>query len=263
MTEKTSRMKLPPTPTLVSGLLVALGVGLWMTVGKELLWVAGLGAFGPGLLRELGWLNDQDEFQRETAYRAGYRSYLVGGMAAVLSVSALHWGLANPGETAEWVTLVLVYLWLAWLFSSLLAYWGARRTAQGVLTAVGSFWALFVILEIASEFQIPQSPAEVGATLTGLLFGAVLIGFFFGLGWAAQQWPRPAGVLLVLAATLFAYLFARPQGNLTASAQLLTATLLVVPFAATGIALLKESETSAADESSGGGKPKRKKAASG
>ena len=45
---------------------VVLGVGLWMTVGKELLWVAGLGAFGPGLLRELGWQNDQDEFQRET-----------------------------------------------------------------------------------------------------------------------------------------------------------------------------------------------------
>jgi len=42
----------------------------------------GVGAFGPGILRELGWLKDQDEFQRRAAHRAGYHAFAVTGLVA-------------------------------------------------------------------------------------------------------------------------------------------------------------------------------------
>jgi hypothetical protein len=44
--------------------------------------------------------------------------------------------------------LILVVLWTTWLFSALLAYWGARRTASVVLSVFGAFWAVFVLASI-------------------------------------------------------------------------------------------------------------------
>jgi fructose-specific phosphotransferase system IIC component len=98
-------------------------------VADGFLILAGLGAFGPGILRELGLLRDQDEFQRRTAHRAGYIAYLIGGFAAVLAISVLKWQDADLGSAAEWLELILVILWMTWLFSSMLSYWGARKTA--------------------------------------------------------------------------------------------------------------------------------------
>ncbi len=72
MNEPSEGRKLPSTTGLIAGGLVVLGVMLWMLVNKGLLVVAGLGVFGPGILREIGLLNDQDEFQRQSAYQAGY-----------------------------------------------------------------------------------------------------------------------------------------------------------------------------------------------
>ncbi|HSM16107.1 MAG TPA: hypothetical protein VK845_03790 [Gemmatimonadales bacterium] len=74
MTKTASARALPPLPGLIAGGFVIVGVLLLMFVAKGLLFVAGLGAFGPGILRELGWLRDQDEFQRRAAHRAGYHA---------------------------------------------------------------------------------------------------------------------------------------------------------------------------------------------
>ena len=89
MTEQAAEKSLPSMPGLIAGGLVILGVLLWMFVAEGLLFVSGLGAFGPGILRELGWLKDQDEFKRQAAHRAGYHAYLIGGLATVLVVSGL------------------------------------------------------------------------------------------------------------------------------------------------------------------------------
>lgn len=43
-----------------------------------------MGTFGPGILREAGWLQDQDEFQRRADHRAGYHAFLVSGVLMFL-----------------------------------------------------------------------------------------------------------------------------------------------------------------------------------
>ena len=98
--------------------------------------MAGLGAFGPGILRELGWLNDQDEFQRQAARRAGYH---------------------------------------AWLFSALLTYWGARRTTTVVLLIFGSFWLVFGVATIISEATraVHRWPRITGRVLVAVAHVAV------------------------------------------------------------------------------------------
>ncbi len=236
MAEDTGRRSLPGLTGIIAGGVVILGVALWMFVNKGLLIVAGIGVFAPGFLREFGWLRDHDEFQRQAARRAGYHAYLVGGLAAVLVYSALEWW-DGVDVSSEWVLLVLLTLWMAWLFSSLLAYWGARRTATRVLIVFGSFWAVFAIATIISEANLADDP---GMSVIGLLAGFALVGPFFVLAWAAGRWPRVTGFLLVAVSVLFLYHFFPSGGNMKWSTVLLTDALLLVPLAASGIALLRE-----------------------
>lgn len=60
-------------------------------------------------------------------------------------VSALWSREATLEDSSEWIMFMLVVLWTTRLFSALLAYWGARKTASAVLNAFGSFWAVFVL----------------------------------------------------------------------------------------------------------------------
>lgn len=216
----------PARTTLVAGGLVALGIILAMTLSMGFLIVSAVGAFGPGLLRELGWLDDLDEFQRQASYRAGYLAYLIGGATAVAAIAVLKWREANLDGAATWVALVLAVMWLAWLFSSLLAFWGARRTTGRVLIAFGSFWAFFVL---ASHWREP-----VAALIEAVAFVAP----FFVLAWAANRWPRAAGLLLI---ALPAFMLWQGFGDfLQSPEQSLTFVLLLVPMLACGFALLRE-----------------------
>lgn len=236
MTEESGRRRLPGAPGLIAGALTILGVFLFMFVHKGLLAVAGLGIFGPGILREIGWLGDHDEFQRAAARRAGYHAYLVGGFAALLVYAALEAMGDRLQVSSEWVLLILVLLWLTWMFSSLMAYWGARRTATTVLLVFGSFWAVFAIASVISEV------ASVGAgdVLLGVLATLGIVGPFFLLAWTAHRWPRPTGALLLLVSAVFLVLFKPGAGTQRWSTTLLTDALLIVPLAASGIALLRE-----------------------
>lgn len=243
MSERTSRGLLPSPAGLVAGGLVILGVLLWMFVNKGLLVVAGLGAFGPGILRELGWLNDQDEFQRQAAHRAGYHAWLVGGLAAVLILSALQWGKSGADVSIEWVGLVLALMWLTWLFSALLTYWGAKRTTTVVLLVFGSFWLLFGVATIISEAMDGTGSFDLATTLLGVMAGISIVGPFLIGAWAVNRWPRATGAVLVVIAALFSWKFG-PWGMDDWSTQLLTLTLLALPLLACGIALLVEQKES-------------------
>lgn len=237
MTQQTIKPNLlPPWPGLVAGALVALGVLLWMFVAKGLLFIAGLGAFGPGILRELGWLKDQDEFQRQAARRAGYHAYLIGGLAAVFVVSVLEWPAAQLDVSIDWVRLIVIILWLTWMFSALLAYWGAQKTTTRVLRTVGAFWALFALGVLFSE----ASTNSLWENLQGVLAALLIVGPFFVLAWTASRWPRITGGLLLAVAVFFVGFFFSPNGPLQMATALLRDTLLVVPLGACGIALLRE-----------------------
>ena len=229
---------MPGLPGLIAGGLVILGVLLSMFVAAGLLVVAGLGAFGPGILREVGWLRDKDEFQRQAAYRAGYHAYLIGGLASVLVVSALRWRGTNLEDSSEWIMLILVILWMTWLFSALLTYWGARKTASRVLMIFGSFWAVFVIASIIGE------SGNTLELLLGVLMGSLVVAPFFALAWTAGRWPRRTGAALLAVSALFLVIFvplqvARP---LKLSTILVTDALLLVPLIASGVALLRDAD---------------------
>jgi hypothetical protein len=222
------------TPGIIGGALVLLGIALWMFVSKGLLIVAGLGAFGPGVLREIGLLRDHDEFQRKSARRAGYHAYLIAGLAATSLVSFIEITDAEVGEASEWMNLLIVILWMSWMFSSVLAYWGAKKTASRMLIVFGLFWAVFVIADVIGEMN-----PEVGLieSIKGVLFGTALIAAFFVPAWTAQRWPRPTGVVLLLIAVALLTIF-RGGNALSIATNVLTITLLICPLIVTGIALV-------------------------
>jgi hypothetical protein len=210
--------------------LTVAGILLAATVDMRFLVLAALGTFGPGILRELGWLRDQDEFERQAARRAGYHAYLVGGSVAILAVSTLQAGRTEINGPALTAALVLAAMWLTWLFSSLLAFWGPRRAASGTLVAFGSFWLVFVVLSHAKE---PGS----------LLIEALVVLPFFVLAWMVRRLPRLSGVLLLVVAAATTVLFGfwqlrgrTPEQGLTRA---LTFVVFEVPLIASGVALLR------------------------
>jgi hypothetical protein len=236
MTEQAAARRTLPLPGLIAGGLVILGLMLSTFVAEGFLIVAGLGAFGPGILRELGWLRDQDEFQRQAAHRAGYHAYLIGGLATILIIGAVRWNGRDVEVSSEWLVLVLVIMWLTWLFSALLAYWGAQKTASRVLMVFGSFWAVFVLATIVGELTDSSEPFQWVGVLAGFMFVAP----FFGLAYTAGRWPRQTGMLLLGVAAAFLVITAPTGSSLNLSSMLVTDALLIVPMVATGVALLRE-----------------------
>lgn len=97
--------------TLFAGVLVVVGAVLAGSVDMAFLVVFGAGVFGPGALRELGVLNDQDEFQREASRVAGYRAYLAAGLFVSVWLAAAQRGSTNlDSEMALSVVMVLILL---------------------------------------------------------------------------------------------------------------------------------------------------------
>jgi hypothetical protein len=75
------KMKLSPSNKtfIVSLILVITGILTGGLLHPYFYLIAGLGLFGPGLLRELSILNDQDDFQRASSRKAGNMAFLITG----------------------------------------------------------------------------------------------------------------------------------------------------------------------------------------
>lgn len=215
--------------TVVGGALFVAGM-LLVGVNWWFLLLCGLGAFGPGVLRELGWLNDLDEFQREASYRAGYHAYLAAGAVAFPLVAYFRSGDRDVSDPEELSTFFLVLLWFTWFLSSLLAYWGNRKGAARILIAFGSAWLAFTIA------------SNVGSEWTGwaaLLLHPLLSAPFFAAAMLAHRRPRLAGALSLAAGLGFGLFF----GLLRSSGPGLVTrgvvfVLFLGPLIACGMALL-------------------------
>ena len=233
---------LPNRTGFIAGFVVAVGILLMMFVSNIFLIVAALGAFGPGVLRELGWLKDHDEFQRRAAHRAGYHAYLVVGLitAALGSVFSLEGQVID--DPVELIRSLLVLLWIAWMFSSLMSYWGARKTTSTILAIFGSFWTVFIIASFMGGD--PDSNISLTESILGFLFGMSLIAAFFVPAWTAYRWPKPTGVVLVIVATCLLLLFySGGRGeSLQWTSILLTDSMLILPLYICGIALIREKD---------------------
>ena len=183
----------PANGTLVAGVLVILGFFL-SEINEGFFALAALGTFGPGILRELGLLEDQDEFQRVAARRAGYHAFLAAGLFTFLLLAYIRSGERNLGEMEAVVTLILAVLWFTWFLSSLLSYWGPQKTVYRILNAFGVVWLIFVVASHALE-------------PVALIMEALVVIPFFLLAYVAKRWPRIAGGFLVVAACFFFYFF--------------------------------------------------------
>ena len=230
MSETTARERWRPTRTnLVAGGMVV--VGFMLTgISWWFLLLAALGTFGPGILREMGWLCDKDEFQLQASYRAGYHAFLTAGLVCFCLMAYFRSEERMVKDPEELATLFLAILWSTWFLSSLLDYWGPQKTAARILCAFGSVWLVFTIVSsLGSEWN----------GWTALLLHPLLTLPFFVLAWLSRRWPRTAGVLLLVASIFFMQILgffrSSPLGLVT---RCITFTLFFGPLLASGIALL-------------------------
>ena len=158
--------------------------------------LVGLGTFGPGILRELGWLRDKDEFQMEAQRRAGYHGFLAAGLVAFAATAYYRSNETMTGDPGPPVELILAVLWFTWLLSSLLAYWGAQKMATRILLIFGTSWFVFAVLSASED-----------PSLVGYLMSVAVTAPFFGMAWVARRWPRVAGIALIGFAAFFVYFF--------------------------------------------------------
>ena len=215
-----------PSPvTLIAAALVIGGMAL-TSVSWGFVALVGLGTFGPGVLRELGWLRDKDEWQLRAAQRAGYHAFLVAGLVAFCLVAVFRSGDREIKDSQELATLFLVLMWCTWFFSSLFAFWGAQKTAVRVLLAFGGFWWLFIIMSNNDSF-------------VGFLMHSLVVLPFFALALVARRWPRVAGVLLIVATGFFVYFFGwYKRGHTGEVTQAITMIMFLGPLLSSGVALL-------------------------
>lgn len=219
----------PSPATLIGGAVVLLGFALAQWYRWEFLALMGVGAFGPGILRELGWLKDQDEFKRRAAHRAGYHAFIVTGLAAFFIYAYTRsGGVLQQAEELSMVYMAL--LWFTWLFSSLSSYWGAHKTAFRILIIFGCVWGVFNILSNLSS--------PVGMIMQLLITTSP----FFILAFVSRRWPRIAGVLLVVASLAGLWFYFFSFSRLLLLVKVGVAVLFIGPLLASGMALLRGRE---------------------
>ena len=220
----------PTRTNLIAGGLV-IGGFILTEVNWWFFLLVAAGTFGPGILREVGWLRDKDEFQRQAAHRAGYHAFLTVGLVAFLLVVFFRTGgtMEHPHRL---VTFFLALLWFTWFFSSLLAYWGAQKTAARILIAFGCVWLVFTIV------------SNLGPEWTGwaaLLLHPLLAAPFFVLAWLSTRWPRIAGVMLLVESLFLFVLIGLPTIARTSILEMFTGVVFILffgPLLVSGIALL-------------------------
>lgn len=205
---------------------VLIGCVLGVTVHKGWLALAGLGFFGPGLLRELGLLADRDEYQLLKARTAGHHAYLASGILLLVMLIVRGWSTLN--FEAEGLAGINLFAWmlLVYFLSYVFQYWGAQRAALRILLTFGSFWLVFVLLSHGAEGGL------------GLLMELLVPLPFFVLALSSRRWPRVSGALLV-ALALFAFQRFDLARVFRGEEHRLFALLLVfLPILASGLGLL-------------------------
>jgi hypothetical protein len=226
----TTKQWQPNATTWLAGSLVIGGSVLAVLFGAWFLLLVALGAFGPGVLREAGWLRDKDELQLRAAHRAGYHAYVTCGIAAFVSLAYFQSGVHDAADSQNLALLFLALLWCTWSLSALLSYWGPRKTAARILTVVGVFWvALMIVNNLRAE----------SSSLSALLVQSLPAVPLFVLAWTSPRWPRTTGVGLLALSLLTLMLLAEPAQSSTGPIeQVIRVLLLFGPLLACGVSLL-------------------------
>ena len=218
----------PSPATVIAGILVILGFSL-TAIDWRFLSLSAIGAFAPGILREMGILRDKDEFERLASYRAAYHAYLLTGLLAFLSIGPLRAHETIKIDPEPVVSTFLIILWFTWLLSSLIAFWGPRRMATRILIAFGIVWLMFNILD---NLNNPMA----------LIMQSILAVPFFAMAYVARKWPRIAGILLLGFSGFFFYFFNLDKvftENPFERGRTIVIVLFIGPLLASGLALIR------------------------
>jgi hypothetical protein len=204
-----------------------IGCVLAATLNGGFLALAALGALGPTLLRQAGFLDDQDEFQKQAAAAAATHAFVATVVVATAVLVARAWQgpLGRDPEASPW--LILFGVVLATRFASYAwRFWDARQAAQRILLAFGTLWLLFVVLSHGTE--------PTALAVEGLVVAAP----FFALAALARRFSRAVGAILVALAiggAFFFHVFTPRPGR---SGPAFVVLFLLLPVALTGIGLL-------------------------
>jgi hypothetical protein len=200
-----------------------------------------IGAFGPGVLRQVGWLNDLDEFQKEAAAKAGLRAYLAGAIFLMVVLIAQSWHRLDFGNDQIPASTVVTVMLVVYYASYCLSFWDARKAVSRVLLAFGLFWLAFIVLSHASE------PGAL------LMEGLAVPGPFILCAILCRWWPRVVGLVL-LGISVWAIFFFHmlPIGEADPERvfeKVFIIVLIPLPLAVSGVALFTSgSESSRAKE---------------
>jgi hypothetical protein len=216
----------------IASMLVVAGLLLGTTTHMGFMLLVAAGAFGPGTLRQLGLLNDLDEFQKEAAAKSALRAYLVAGMLLMAVVAGGNWNRLSLGKEQIPASSVVVLMLVVYYSSYCLSFWDARKAVSRVLLALGVFWLGFVVLSHAGE------PAPL------LVESLVVPGPFIAGAVLCRWWPRTVGLLLLAVAVGSIFFFhmlrfdeAGPQAVLENA---FTLVLIPLPLAVAGVALIAD-----------------------
>jgi len=234
-----TRLRTSPVGFLAFVLFV---VGLWLgtTMHRGFMILMAIGAFGPGVLRQFGWLNDLDEFQKEAAAKAGLRAYLAGAIFLMVVLIAQSWYRLDLGSEQIPASTVVAFMLVVYYASYCLSFWDARKAVSRVLLAVGLFWLAFVVLNHASE------PGPL------VIEGLLVPGPFILCAILCRWWPRVVGLIL-LGVCVWAIFFFHmlPIGESDPQRffqRFFLIALIPLPLAVSGFALITSRRESSAAE---------------
>jgi hypothetical protein len=192
--------------------------------------LAALGAVGPTLLRQVGFLDDQDEFQKQAAAAASTYAFVASVVVATAVLVAKAWKGPLDRDPDAWLWLILFGVVLAVRFAAYAwRFWNPQKAALRVLLAFGTLWLVFVVLSHGLE---PKSLAAEGL---------VVAAPFFVLAALSRRFPRSVGVLLVgfaIAGAFFFHVFTPRPTPRGWSGPVYVVLFLLLPLALTGVGLL-------------------------
>lgn len=224
-----ARLRKSPVGVIAFLLFVA---GLWLgvTTHRGFMILMVLGAFGPGVVRQFGLLNDLDEFQKEAAARSGLRAYLVSAIFLMVVIIAQSWHRLDLGNEPVPAATVVAVMLVVYYSSYCLSFWDVPTAVSRVLLAFGLFWLAFVVLSHAGE------PASL------LAEGLVVPGPFILCAILCRWWPRIVGLMLLAAsvgAIFFFHMLPIVETDLQRVFQnIFMMALIPLPLAIAGVALV-------------------------
>lgn len=204
-------------------------------------WIFGIGLLGPTILREMGVMRWEDEFQREVTTRAALHALLAVAalLAAVMAINGF--GGRYNGETAVFddaipASSALFLTALTWYMSRLIQYWGVRKAAFRIWGITGLIWLTLVLVGLITIEHMRQD-LTVRKLLQMLLPALPLL----GLCLLVVRRPRLAGwgSLAFLGSWMIGQEFWRSfTGNIPWVMQIDMLVLGLAPLAAPAVALV-------------------------